>query len=67
MAYSFAVDANMKQPVDYIDRIFKGDKPGNLLAQRPVEYELVINLRTAKALGLTVPTSIQLLADKVIE
>jgi hypothetical protein len=44
MAYSFAEDANMKQPVDYIDRIFKGDKPGNLLAQRPVEYELVINL-----------------------
>ena len=67
MAYSLAVDANMKQPVDYIDRIFKGDKPGNLPAQRPVEYEVVINLRTANALGLTVPTSIQLLADKVIE
>jgi putative tryptophan/tyrosine transport system substrate-binding protein len=67
MAYSFALGANMKQPAAYIDRILKGAKPGDLPIQSPVKYELVINLRTAKVLGLTVPTSMQLLADRVIE
>jgi putative ABC transport system substrate-binding protein len=67
IAYSSSVDANMSQPVAYIDRILKGEKPGDLPVQRPVKYELVINLKTAKALGITVPTSMQFLADRVIE
>jgi putative tryptophan/tyrosine transport system substrate-binding protein len=66
MAYGFAGDAYMKQPAKYIDRILKGAKPGDLPVKEPVKYELVINLKTAEVLGLTVPASMQLLADKLI-
>ena len=67
ISYGVAVDAYMKQPVKYIDRILKGAKPGDLPIKEPVKYELVINLKTAEVLGLTVPASMQLLADKVIK
>jgi putative ABC transport system substrate-binding protein len=56
-----------RRGASYVDRILKGEKPGDLPVQNPIEYQLVINLKTAKALGLDVPPLLQQRADELLE
>lgn len=67
MAHTIDLDDIFRRAADYIDRLLKGADPGKLPFQQPSKYELVINLKTAKALGIVIPESVLVRADEVIE
>jgi putative ABC transport system substrate-binding protein len=67
IAYGTDYAEQCRQAAGYIDRILKGAKPDDLPVQAPTKFEMVINLKTAKALGLTVADKLLALADEVIE
>jgi putative tryptophan/tyrosine transport system substrate-binding protein len=67
LSYGDDLTDNFRRAASYTDRVLKGEKPSELPVQAPVKFELVINLKTAKALGLDVPLQLQQRAEKVIE
>ena len=67
IAYGPDLIDQYRQAAGYVDRVLKGEKPADLPVQAPTKYQLVLNLKTAKALGLDVPQAVLVRADEVIE
>jgi putative tryptophan/tyrosine transport system substrate-binding protein len=67
LSYGVGLVDNWRRAAPYVDRVLRGEKPAELPVQFPTKYEMIVNLKTAKALGLTIPPSLLAVAEEVIE
>ena len=67
MSYAASITDNFRRAAEYADNILKGTPPGELAIQQPTRFELVLNRQTAKAIGVTIPKSVVVRADRLVE